>query len=149
MYKYKKMGLNSQLQLTYQILTNCNILHIKAWDQRLRESDCDLPFITIVQSKLDKYHNPACLPIIIRYYNPAHLCTAVAWREKILQAFCLLQIFSLILALLKSRILNKLDFKLFHYEARVQPVSKITTIATRNRCKTNCVQLVFHDYFKN
>jgi hypothetical protein len=50
--------------------------------------------------------------------------------------------FSLVLGLLKSRIsekinqgfLNKLDFKLFHYKARVQPVRKITTIATRNRC---------------
>jgi hypothetical protein len=29
--------------------------------------------------------------------------------------------------------LRKSDFKLFHYKARVQPVSKITTIATRNR----------------
>ena len=42
---------------------------------------------------------------------------------------------------LKSRISKKIveglgrkpDFKLFHYKARVQPVSKITTIATRNR----------------
>ena len=47
----------------------------------------------------------------------------------------------LLLGLLKSRIsektieplLNRPDFKLFHYKARVQPVSKITTIATRNR----------------
>ena len=31
--------------------------------------------------------------------------------------------------------LNKLDFKPFHCKARVQPVSKITTIATRKRCQ--------------
>ena len=63
-------------------------------------------------------------------------------EEKKVQAFWLLPKFFLILGLLKSRIsekvnqslLNKLDFKLFHYKARVQPVSKITTIATRNGC---------------
>ena len=62
-------------------------------------------------------------------------------REKNLQAFCLLQIF-LSVGLLKSRISKKSleglgrkpDFKHFHYKARVHPVSKITTIATRNRC---------------
>ena len=62
-------------------------------------------------------------------------------RKKV-QAFCLLQIFSLVLGLLKSRIAEKVNqglvrkpnFKLFHYKTRVQPVSKITTIATRNRC---------------
>ena len=62
-------------------------------------------------------------------------------RKKV-PAFWLLPKFSLILGLLKSRIsknsfellLRKLDFKLFHYKARVQPVSKITTMATRNRC---------------
>ena len=67
--------------------------------------------------------------------------TAVAWREKICQHFVFYRYFSLVLALLKSRIsektiktlLNKLDFKLFHYKARVQPVNKITTVATRNR----------------
>ena len=50
--------------------------------------------------------------------------------------------FCLVLGVLKSKIsqksvegfLRKLDFKLFHYKARVQPVSKITTIATRNKC---------------
>ena len=50
--------------------------------------------------------------------------------------------FSLVLEVLKSKIsqksnepfLRKRDFKLFHYKARVQSVSKITTIATRNRC---------------
>ena len=65
-----------------------------------------------------------------------HLSTAVAWREKKGKPF------SLVLGLLKSRIsektieglLNKPDFKLFHYKARVQLVSKITTIANRNRC---------------
>ena len=74
--------------------------------------------------------------------NSAHLCTAVAWREKKFKHFIFYKCFCLVLGLLKSRnsekinqpFLNKLDFKLFHYKARVQPVSKITTIATRNRC---------------
>ena len=56
-----------------------------------------------------------------------HLSTVVAWREKKFKHF-----------VFKSRIskkqfepfLRKLNFKLFHYKARVQPVSKITTIAT-------------------
>jgi hypothetical protein len=72
----------------------------------------------------------------------SHLSTAVAWREKIPKHFVFYKYFSLVLGLLKSRIkkksfeglLNKPDFKLFHYKARVQPVSKITAIATRNRC---------------
>ena len=72
----------------------------------------------------------------------AHLSTAVAWREKKFKLFVFYKYFSLVLGLLKSKIsektiesfLNKLDFKLFHYKAMVQPVSKITTIATRNRC---------------
>ena len=73
--------------------------------------------------------------------DDAHLSTAVAWREKKSKHFVFNKYFSLVLGLLKSRIsekinqllLNKLDFKLFHYKARVQPVSKITTIASRNR----------------
>ena len=72
----------------------------------------------------------------------AHLSTAVAQREKKFQHFVFNKYFSLVLGVLKSKIkkksfeplLRKLDFKLFHYKARVQPVSKITTIATRNRC---------------
>jgi hypothetical protein len=72
----------------------------------------------------------------------AHLSTDVAWREKKSKHFVFYKYFSLVLGLLKSKIsektiesfLNKLDFKLFHYKAMVQPVSKITTIATRNRC---------------
>ena len=72
----------------------------------------------------------------------SHLSTAVAWREKKCKHFVFYKYFFLVLGLLKSKIsekvnqslLNKLDFKLFHYKARVQPVSKITTIATRNRC---------------
>ena len=76
------------------------------------------------------------------YKAGSHLSTAVAWREKICKHFVYYKYFSLVLGLLKSRIsektieplLNKPDFKLFHYKARVQPVSKITTIATRNRC---------------
>ena len=72
----------------------------------------------------------------------SHLSTAVAWREKKFKHIVFYKYFSLVLGLLKSRnsekinqpFLNKLDFKLFHYKARVQPVHKITTIATRNRC---------------
>ena len=72
----------------------------------------------------------------------AHLSTAVVWREKICKHLVFYKYFFLVLGLLKSRIsektieglLNKLDFKLFRYKARVQPVHKITTIATRNRC---------------
>jgi hypothetical protein len=72
----------------------------------------------------------------------SHLSTAVAWREKNFKHFVFYKYFSLVLGLLKSKIsekslepfLNKLDFKPFHYKAMVQPVSKITTIATRNRC---------------
>ena len=72
----------------------------------------------------------------------SHLSTAVAWREKKSKHFVFYKYFCLVLGLLKSRIskksfeglVRKPDFKLFHYKARVQPVSKITTIATRNRC---------------
>ena len=81
------------------------------------------------------------LPLQILQSIP-HLCTAVAWREKKSKHFVFYKYFCLVLELLKSRIskkinqplLRKLDFKLFHYKARVQPVSKITTIATRNGC---------------
>ena len=73
---------------------------------------------------------------------PTHLSTAVAWREKKSKHCVFYKYFSLVIGLLKSKIsekslgpfLSKLDFKLFHYKAMVQPVSKITTIATRNRC---------------
>jgi hypothetical protein len=46
--------------------------------------------------------------------------------------------------------LNKPDFKLFHYKARVQPVSKISTIEPEIgvRCKNDSVQFVLHDHFK-
>ena len=72
----------------------------------------------------------------------SHLSTAVAWREKKCKHFVFYKYFCLILGLHKSRIskkslellLRKYDFNLFHYKARVQPVSKITTIAARNRC---------------
>ena len=72
----------------------------------------------------------------------SHLSTAVARRKKKSKHFVFNKYFSLVLGVLKSKIskksfeplLRKLDFKLFHYKARVQPVSKITTIATRNRC---------------
>ena len=71
-----------------------------------------------------------------------HLSTAAAWREKKFKHFVFNKYFCLVLGVLKSKIskkfgegfLRKLDFKLFHYKAMVQPVSKITTIATRNRC---------------
>ena len=67
---------------------------------------------------------------------------AVAWREKKYKHFVFYKYFCLVLGLLKSRISKKSieglgrkpNFKLFHYKTRVQPVSKITTIATRNRC---------------
>ena len=63
-------------------------------------------------------------------------------KEKKFKHFVFYKYFCLILGLLKSKIskksfepfLRKLDFKLIHYKARVQPVGKITTIATRNRC---------------
>ena len=72
----------------------------------------------------------------------SHLSTAVAWREKKSKHFVFNKYFCLVLGLLESKIsknslksfLRKLDFKPFHYKARVQPVRKITTIATRNRC---------------
>ena len=72
----------------------------------------------------------------------SHLSTAVAWREKKFKHFVFSKYFCLVLGLLNSRIsektiealLNKVDFKLFHYKARVQSITKITTIATRNRC---------------
>ena len=72
----------------------------------------------------------------------SHLSTAVAWREKKFKHFVFYKCFSLILGLLKSRIskkslellLRKSDFNLFHYKVRVQPVSKLTPIAARNRC---------------
>ena len=71
----------------------------------------------------------------------AHLSTAVAWREKKFKHFVFNKYFCLVLGVLKSKIskksvegfLRKLDLKLFHYKAMVQPVSKITTIATRNK----------------
>ena len=74
--------------------------------------------------------------------STSHLSTVVAWREKKIKHFVFYKYFSLVLGLLKSRIsekiieplLRKPDFQLFHYKTRVQPVSKITTIATRNRC---------------
>jgi hypothetical protein len=72
----------------------------------------------------------------------AHLSTVVAWREKIPKHFVFYKYFCLVLGLLTSKISKKSveglgrkpDFNYFHYNARVQPVSKITTIATRNRC---------------
>ena len=74
-------------------------------------------------------------------YDP-QLSTAVAWREKKSKRFVFNKYFCLVLGVLKSKIskkfgegfLRKLDFRLFHYKAMVKPVSKITTIATRNMC---------------
>ena len=65
-----------------------------------------------------------------------HLSTAVAWREKKFKHFVFNKYFCLVLGVLKSKIskkfgegfLRKLDFKLFHYKAMVQPVSKITSL---------------------
>ena len=67
--------------------------------------------------------------------NIPHLSTAVAWREKKSKHFVFNKYFCMVLGVLKSKIskkslesfMRKLDFKLFHYKARVQPVSKITT----------------------
>ena len=72
-------------------------------------------------------------------------CTPIYSRSlerKKFKHFVFNKYFFLVLGVLKSKIskksfepfLRKRDFKLFHYKARVQPVSKITTIATRNRC---------------
>ena len=76
---------------------------------------------------------------IINHLKPNYftqLSTAVAWREKKSKRFVFNKYFCLILGVLKfgEGFLRKLDFKPFHYKAMVQPVSKITTIATRNRC---------------
>jgi inorganic pyrophosphatase/exopolyphosphatase len=65
----------------------------------------------------------------------SHLSTfySRSLERKKLQAFCLLQIFFSGTRISEKTIeplLNNLDFKLFHYKARVQPVSKINTIAT-------------------
>ena len=55
-------------------------------------------------------------------------------RKKV-QAFIFNKYFkSRISEKINQLLLNKLNFKLFHYKARVQPVRKITTMATRNRC---------------
>ena len=75
--------------------------------------------------------------------STTHLSTAVAWREKKYKHFVFNKYFCLVLGLLKSKISKKSveplgrkpDFKLFHYKARVEPVSKITTIATKDICK--------------
>ena len=86
-------------------------------------------------------HSPFLAPARIIEHCSTPIYSRSLKRKKV-QAFWLLPKFFLILGLLKSRIsekvnqslLNKLDFKLFHYKARVQPVSKISTIATRNSC---------------
>ena len=83
------------------------------------------------------FHSFICM-----FSDYTQLSTAVAWREKKSKRFVFNKYFCLVLGVLKSKIskkfgegfLRKLDFKLFHYKAMVQPVSKITTIATRNRC---------------
>ena len=70
-----------------------------------------------------------------------HLSTAIA-KRKIFKHLVFYKYFCLVLGLLKSRISKKSfeglgrkpNFKLFHYNARVKPVSKITAIATRSRC---------------
>merc|ERR1712051_1029057 len=86
--------------------------------------------------------NPVWPQLQPKMRSDPHLSTAVAWREKKCKHFVFYKYFFLVLGLLKSRIsekfnqslLRKPDFKLFHYKTRVEPVSKITTIATRNRC---------------
>ena len=89
--------------------------------------------------KISKINIPNHDCVVGRY---THLSTAVAWRKKKSKHFCFNKYFCLVLGVLKSKIskkfgegfLRKLDFKLLHNKAMVQPVSKITTIATRNRC---------------
>ena len=64
---------------------------------------------------------------VVRQQFP-HLSTAVARRKKKFKHFVFNKYFSLVLGVLKSKIskksfeplLRKLDFKLFHYKARVQ-----------------------------
>ena len=99
----------------------------------------------------DTLHSWGVLPSVASYIAQvlwtlvlifSHLSTAVDWREKMFKHFVFYKYFSLVLGLLKYRIsekinqalLRKPDFRLFHYKTRVQLVSKITTIATRNRC---------------
>ena len=85
---------------------------------------------------------PSSIKIQRVYIYHTHLSTAVAWREKKFKHFVFNKYFCLVLGVLKSKISKKsneglgrkLDFKLFHYKSRVQRVSKITTIAARNRC---------------
>ena len=76
-----------------------------------------------------------------KYSQLSHLFTAVARREFFFKHFEFYKYFCLILGLLKSRISKqsfkplgrKPDLNFFHCNARVQPLSKITSIATRNR----------------
>ena len=83
------------------------------------------------------FHSFICM-----FSDYTQLSTAVAWREKKSKRFVFNKYFCLVLGVLKSKIskkigegfLRKLDSKLFHYKVMVQPVSKITTIVTRNRC---------------
>ena len=76
--------------------------------------------------------NDICWNSLGLFRDYTHLSTAVAWREKKFQHFVFNKYFCLVLGELKSKIskkfgegfLRKLDFKLFHYKAMVQPVSK-------------------------
>ena len=89
-----------------------------------------------------KYGNLNEIDALFHQINQTHLSTAVAWGEIFFKHLVFYKHFCLVLGLLKSRIsektnellLNKLNFMLFNYKARVQPVCKITTIASRNRC---------------
>ena len=118
-------------------------------------SSFTLTFICpIIQNRQSKRHQKEFpesseIQILLSYYNSAEnlktvftVATPMYSRSLERKFFVLYKYFCLVLGLLKSRIsektikplLNKPDFKLFHYKARVQPVSKITTVATRNRC---------------
>ena len=102
----------------------------------------DKPNLALIKNEAQICKNCPLRLVTITAILITHLSTVVAWREKKFKHFVFYKYFSLVLGVLKSKVskksfeslLRKLDFNLFHYKARVQPVSKITTIATRNRC---------------
>ena len=104
------------------------------WETLIRPKDKPIPYLILIFGIIFT----TLLFVIAVKIRRTHLSTAVAWREKKDKHFVFNKYFSLVLGLLKSRILekinqallNKHDFKLFHYKARIR---KITTIATRNR----------------
>ena len=151
---------DTQRGICYNLLTKLQIIpsatatdYLNAFSAKLPVwlfscSICSLLVLAHIKVGFRKVRQALCTP---------HLSTAVAWREKKFKHFVFNKYFSLVLGLLKSRIsekinqllLNKLDFKLFHYKTRVQPVSKITTIATRNNGKIGFSQKGLVNFFWN